>query len=44
MADYDLTQGESVPNTMKTKYEDMGDGTHALVVSAAGSAGSVTLP
>ena len=43
MADYDLTQGESVPSTMKTKYEDMGDGTHALVVSAAGSSGSVTL-
>ena len=26
MADYDLTQGESVPEAMKTKYEDMGDG------------------
>ena len=43
MADIDITQGESVPITMKTKYEDMGDGTHALVISAAGSGGSVTL-
>ena len=37
MADIDITQGESVPITMKTKYEDMGDGTHALVISFAGT-------
>ena len=45
MADYDLTQGESVPSTMKTKYEDMGDGTHAEVVSVGGATiDTITLP
>lgn len=33
MADIVLTQGQSVPSTMQTRYRDMGDGTHAQVVS-----------
>jgi len=37
MADINISQGESVPMTMHTKYEDMGDGTHALVVSVGGT-------
>lgn len=34
MADIDLRQFEQVPTTMITKYKDMGDGTHARVVSS----------
>ena len=37
MADYFRAQTEGVPNTMQTRYEDMGDGSHALVVSVDGS-------
>lgn len=46
MADYDLTQGESVPNAMVTKYKDMGDGTHAEVVATDTtiSASGIALP
>ena len=39
MADIVLSQGESVPSTMQTRYRDMGDSTHALVV-ATGTAGA----
>ena len=34
MADIDLEQGQSLPGATKTKYKDMGDGTHAEVVAA----------
>ena len=37
MADISISQGQSVPQDMHTKYEDMGDGTHALVVSVGGT-------
>jgi len=37
MADINISQGQSVPQDMHTKYEDMGDGTHALVVSVGGT-------
>jgi len=37
MADIIRIQTEGVPNTMYTRYEDMGDGSHALVVSVDGS-------
>lgn len=40
MADINLTQTENVPNTMVTKYKDMGDGTHALVGAAVLGANS----
>lgn len=43
MADAVLRQDQSVPLAQKTRYRDMGDGTHALVTSV-GSVGSVTLP
>jgi hypothetical protein len=33
MADIVLTQGQSLPAGMQTRYKDMGDGTHAQVVS-----------
>jgi len=39
MADIDRAQGAPIPPEMVTKYRDMGDGTHAVVV-AAGGAGS----
>ena len=32
MADSVRAQGEQIPNSMQTRYRDMGDGTHALVV------------
>jgi hypothetical protein len=32
MADYTPTQGGTIPNTMKTRFKDMGDGTHAQVL------------
>ena len=32
MADIVIGTGQSVPETTKIRYEDMGDGTHALVV------------
>ena len=34
MADIDKAQGAQIPSTMVTKHRDMGDGTHATVVSA----------
>lgn len=34
MADIVLEQGQGVPPTMQTRYLDLGDGTHALVVAA----------
>jgi len=37
MADYFRAQTEGVPNTMQSRYEDMGDGSHALVMSVDGS-------
>ena len=37
MADYFRAQTEGVPNTMQSRYEDMGDGSHALIVSVDGS-------
>jgi len=41
MADIVLTQGQSVPATMQTRYRDMGDGTYARVISfRAGSGGT----
>lgn len=33
MADYELKQNQSLPEDMKTRYKDMGDGTHAEVVA-----------
>lgn len=33
MADIKREQGSSAPPTMVTKYKDMGDGTHALVIA-----------
>lgn len=39
MADITIAQNEQVPITTETRYRDMGDGTHALVVSAAVAAG-----
>jgi len=33
MADLVLTQGQSLPSGTQTRYKDMGDGTHAMVVS-----------
>lgn len=32
MADITLLQGQSLPPTLRVRYRDMGDGTHALVV------------
>ncbi len=37
MADFTPAQGEGVPQTMRTRYRDMGDGTHALVLNVNGS-------
>lgn len=37
MADYDLTQGQNLPRGLKSKWRDMGDGTHALVYYADGA-------
>lgn len=34
MADIKRKQGEQIPVAMQTRYKDMGDGTHALVVAA----------
>lgn len=34
MADYTRTQQRGVPESMQTRYRDMGDGTHALVTAA----------
>lgn len=36
MADIVRAQREQIPATMKTRYRDMGDGTHARVVAADG--------
>lgn len=37
MADLVLTQGEGVPASVRTRYKDMGDGTHATVVFGGGT-------
>ena len=37
MADFFRVQNEGVPSTMVTRYEDMGDTSHAVVVSVDGS-------
>lgn len=34
MADYTPVQTDGVPRTMRTRWVDMGDGTHALLISA----------
>ena len=34
MADYVRTQQCGVPETMQTRYRDMGDGTHAQLLAA----------
>jgi hypothetical protein len=39
MADFTLAQDEQLPTATLTRYRDMDDGTHALVVSADVSAG-----
>jgi hypothetical protein len=41
MADYVRTQGEGVPPSMRTRYIDRGDGTHALVVDLRASSAAV---
>jgi len=33
MADIVISTGQSVPETVQIRYEDMGDGTHALVIA-----------
>ena len=38
MADIVRAQREQIPATMKTRYRDMGDGTHAQVVAAESGA------
>ncbi|OQA21242.1 MAG: hypothetical protein BWY63_01324 [Chloroflexi bacterium ADurb.Bin360] len=38
MADIVRAQREQIPATMQTRYRDMGDGTHALVVAAESGA------
>jgi hypothetical protein len=43
MADVTLRQDQGVPLAQKSRYRDMGDGTHALV-TAVGSVGAVTVP
>lgn len=43
MSDIVLSRDQGIPPTMKTRYTDMGDGTHALN-TAVGQVGSVTLP
>ena len=35
MADINISQGQSVPMTMHTRYVDMGDGTHAQMLAVA---------
>lgn len=40
MADITLTQGQSVPSTMQTRYQDLGDGTHALTINFIAASGS----
>lgn len=42
MADYVRTQQRGVPDDMQTRYRDMSDGTHALVISAVIYSGDVT--
>lgn len=37
MADLVLASGEQIPLETKTRYKDMGDGTHALVVALGGA-------
>ena len=43
MSDIVLNRDQGIPSTMRTRYTDMGDGTHALN-TAVGQVGSVTLP
>lgn len=40
MADIVLTQNQSIPDTMRTRYRDNGDGTHSLAVAFIGPSGS----
>lgn len=42
MADITVVQGAQVPPNTKTKYQDMGDGTHALVVAAQAAEATVS--
>lgn len=42
MTDITLTQGEQLPAGTKFTYKDMGDGTHALVLSASTTGGDAT--
>lgn len=47
MADIVLTRDQGIPQGMRTRYRDMGDGTHALVSAAevAGATiGSIAVP
>lgn len=44
MADIVLSQGQSLPQTMRTRYHDMDDGTHAQVVAVQGTAASRATP
>lgn len=43
MADIDRAQGAPIPETMVTKYRDMGDGTHALQVFAGVASAGTTI-
>lgn len=43
MADIVLNQQESLPSSTQTRYRDMGDGTHALVVAAEQGSGSAAM-
>ena len=43
MADIVKQQSQSVSETMKTTYKDMGDGTHALVISTGGVTSNVAI-
>lgn len=47
MADIILTRDQGIPQGMRTRYRDMGDGTHALVESAEvadATIGSIAVP
>lgn len=42
MSDLYLEQNQNVPNTVKTRYRDMGDGTHAEVLATVAIASPVS--
>ena len=44
MADLVVQQGSSLPPDTKTRYRDMGDGTHALVTAPVGDVDVLTEP